>query len=1078
MSRTARNSSVRRITLAVGILLGAALAAASAFAQDYDGKLLQGMKYRLIGPYRGGRSLTAAGVVGQPDTYYFGAVSGGIWKTTNGGLTWAPLFDDKPVSSIGAIAIAESDPNVIYAGTGEACIRGNISYGDGVYKSTDAGKTWTNVGLRDTRHIGRIVVDPRNADVVYVAALGHAYGRNEQRGVFRSTDGGKTWDKVLYVSDKAGAIDIAMARTNPRILFASIWDAWRTPWSMNSGGPDSALYKSTDGGEHWKKVEGNGWPSSTLGRIGVSISGADSNRVYAVVEALEELGGVYRSDDGGEHWTHTTDDHRLRDRSWYYMHIFADTKNPDVVYCLNVGAYKSIDAGKTWNPLSGFPHGDHHGLWIDPTNPKRMIESNDGGATISTDGGISWTREDTQPTAQFYHIVADDLFPYAVYGAQQDNSPVRVPTRSDRGRIGPQDWANIGGGEAGYVAVDQADQHITYAGDYWGILVRGDRRNGEQKDVQVWPDDSDGHEAANLKYRFNWTEPVITSRHDPKKMYYAGNIVFESTDRGQHWTPISPDLTRNDKSKQGRSGGPITEENISVEYYDVVFTLAESPLQAGLLWAGTDDGLVYITHDDGKHWSNVTPREIPDWSMVSLLDASAHDAASAFIAVDRHKFDDFKPYIYKTHDSGKSWTKITDGIPDGSYVHVVREDPRRKGLLFAGTETGIFVSFDDGAHWQSLKLNMPTTPIHDLVIHGHDLDVATHGRSFWVLDDVTPLRDMTQAIAGSSVYLFPPAPALRFRGGRGRRAPNEADNPPSGAILYYYLDSAAKEPIHLEILDARNNVIRRYSSEKAKKEGPPEEGEEFGEEIPPEEVLPDSAGMHRFVWDLRYPMPDVVPKTVWDMGKPGMPLVLPGSYQVRLTAEGKTLTAPLEVKLDPRVSVPRADLEAQLDLWLKARDLLADINRSVLDIRSVRSQLVALHKRLVASRIEKEQAIAPEAESIRKKMDAIEAQLIQVHAKSSEDMCNYPTMLDNKVAWLISSIGSADSAPTAAEEEFYAEKRRESDVQIDAWKKLLHGDIAALNRKIGAESIPAVQLAPPKVADNSDPASTAAARDQ
>jgi photosystem II stability/assembly factor-like uncharacterized protein len=1056
-----RSKSYRRAFLpATALFLIAGLAAAPAIAQQYDAKLLEGMKYRLIGPYRGGRSLTAVGVVGQPDTYYFGAVSGGIWKTTNGGLTWTPLFDDKPVSSIGSIAVAESDPNVLYAGTGEACIRGNISYGDGVYKSTDAGKTWANIGLRDTQHIGRVLVDPQNPDVVFVAALGHAYGPNKDRGVFRSTDGGKHWENVLYVSDRAGAIDIAMARANPRILFASFWEAYRTPWSLTSGGPGSGLYKSTDGGTTWKKIEGNGWPKTTLGRIGVSISGTDPNRVYAMVEALEELGGVYRSDDGGEHWMHTTDDHRLRDRSWYYMHIFADSKNPDVAYVLDVGAYKTIDAGNTWTPLSGFPHGDHHGLWIDPNNPKRMIEANDGGATITVDGGLSWTRQDTQPTAQFYHVVADDLYPYSLYGAQQDNSPVRVPTRSDRGRIGPQDWAVIGGGEAGYVAVDSADPNITYGGDYWGIIVRADRRNGVQKDVQVWPDDADGHEAAALKYRFNWTEPIIPSRHDPKKIYYAGNIVFASTDRGQHWTPISPDLTRNDKSKQGRSGGPITDENISVEYYDVVFTLAESPLQAGLLWAGTDDGLVQITRDDGESWANVTPKDMPEGSLVSLLETSPHDPASAYIAVDRHKFDDFNPYIYKTHDFGKSWTKISTGIPEGSYVHAVREDPKRKGLLFAGTETGVFVSFDDGAHWQSLKLNMPTTPIHDLVIHGNDLGVATHGRAFWVLDDISPLRALNQEIAAADAYLFPPAPAMRFRGGRGRRAPNEADNPPAGAILYYYLKVEAAESIRLEILDPQKNVIRHYSSRQLKKEEPAEEGDEEGEAIAPEEVLPAGAGMHRFVWDLRYQMPPLVGKAIWDMGKPGTPLALPGTYEVRLTAGGKTLSAPIEVQADPRVNVSRTDLEQQLALWLKTRDLLGEIHRAVLDIRAVRPQLTSLRKHLIASADDKQKALAADVDGIRKRMDTVEAELIEVKAKSSEDMCNYPTKLHNKVAWLMSSIGGGDSAPTAAEHEFFEEKRREADAQINAWKKLLDEDVAALNQKIRAEGIPVIQAPP------------------
>jgi len=1060
-------SSIHRIsrgTLTMCALVLAVIAAAPLAAQQYDAKLLEGMKYRLIGPFRGGRALTAVGVIGQPNTYYFGAVSGGIWKTTNGGLSWTPVFDDKPVSSIGSIAVAESDPNVVYAGTGEACIRGNISYGDGVYKSTDAGKTWTNVGLGDTRHIGRVLVDPRNADVVYVAALGHAYGPNKDRGVYRSIDGGKNWEKVLYVSDKAGAIDLAMDRANPRILFASFWEAYRTPWSLTSGGPGSALYKSTDGGTTWKKIEGHGWPSAVLGRIGVSISPADPNRVYAIVEALEELGGVYRSDDGGEHWTHTTDDHRLRSRAWYYTHITADPKSPDVAYALDTAIFRTIDAGKTWAPLSGLPHGDHHSLWIDPTNPLRMANANDGGGTISVDGGQTWTRQDTQPTAQFYHIIADDQFPYSVYGAQQDNTPVRVPTRSDRGRIGPPDWAVIGGGEAGYVAVDTADQNITYAGDYWGILVRSDRRNGQQKNVQVWPDDSDGHEAADVRYRFQWTEPIVASRHDPKKLYYAGSIVFVSKDRGQHWSPISPDLTRNDKSKQARSGGPITDENISVEYYDTVFTLAESPLQAGLLWAGTDDGLVHVSQDDGKNWTKVTPKEMPEWSMVSLLDPSPHDAASAFIAVDRHKFDDFKPYLYKTHDSGKTWTRISTGIPDGSYVHAVREDPKRKGLLYAGTETGVYVSFDDGAHWQSLKLNMPTTPIHDLVVHGNDLAVATHGRSFWVLDDLSPLRSMNQEIAASDVHLFRPSPAVRFHVGRVRRAPNEAENPPEGAILYYYLNSDQKDSLTLDFLDANKNVVRHYASREKKKDGPPDEGAGEGEAEDSAEHPGTKAGLHRFVWDLRYEMPELVPTAIFDMGKPGAPMALPGPYQARLTVAGKTYEVPIDVQMDPRATAARAELEQQFALWMKTRDLLGDVHRSVLDMRAVRTQLSALKKQFQSAADQQQKTLATQIDAVLKKMDPIEAELIEVKAKSSQDMCNYPTKLQNKVAWLMSSIGGGDSAATGQEEEFYAEKRRESDAQINAWRKVLSEDIAALNQQIRGSGVPIIQVPPPNVA--------------
>ena len=1064
MSRRHLTHAVRRRPLLLAALVAALLTVAVAVplaAQQYDPKLLEGMKYRLIGPFRGGRSLTAVGVIGQPNTYYFGAVSGGIWKTTNGGLTWVPVFEDKPVSSIGSIAVAESDPNVVYAGTGEACIRGNISYGDGVYKSTDAGKTWTNVGLKDTRHIGRVLVDPRNADVVYVAALGHAYGPNEERGVFRSTDGGKHWEKVLYVSDKAGAIDLAMDRANPRIMFASFWEAYRTPWSIISGGPGSGLYKTTDGGTTWKKIQGHGWPSVVLGKIGVDISPADPNRIYAMVEALEELGGVYRSDDGGEHWQHMTDDHRLRSRAWYYDHIIADPRTPDILYVLDTGIFRSIDGGKTFGPpLTGLPHGDHHDLWIDPTNPLRMINANDGGGTVSIDGGLSWSRQDNQPTAQFYHVIDDDQFPYSLYGAQQDNTPVRVPTRSDRGRIGAPDWSVIGGGEAGYVAVDRSDENITYAGDYWGILVRSNRVNGQIKHVQVWPDDSDGHEAADVKYRFNWTEPVVSSRHDHNKLYYVGNIVFESNDRGQHWTPISPDLTRNDKSKQGRSGGPITDENISVEYYDVVFTLAESPLKAGLLWAGTDDGLVQITYDDGKNWTNVTPKEMPEWSMVSLLDASPHDAASAYIAVDRRKFDDFKPYIYKTHDGGKTWTKITDGIPEGSYVHAVREDTKRKGLLYAGTETGIFVSFDDGVHWQSLKLNMPTTPIHDLVVHGNDLGVATHGRSFWVLDDLAPLRQMSAQIAASDAHLFQPSPAIRFYGGRSRRSTMEAENPPAGAILYYWLKTDQKDAISLDILDAKKSVVRHFSSKEVKKDGPPDEGADEGEQEDSAEHPGTRAGMHRFVWDLRYAMPELVPTAIFDMGKPGAPMALPGTYEVRLTVAGKNYDAPLEVQLDPRATATRADLEKQLDLWLKVNALLGEVHRTVLDMRAVHAQLAALKKQFLASGDAKQKELAGQFDAVLKKMDPIEAELIEVKGKSSQDMCNYPTKLHNKIAWLMSTVGSGDSAPTGAEQEFFDEKRRESDAQINAWKNLLATDVAAINKQIHGSGVPIIQVPP------------------
>ena len=899
------------------------------------------MQYRLVGPWRGGRAMAAVGTTGDPHTYYAGYTGGGVWKTTNGGASWTSLFDKETVSSIGAVAVAPSDPNVVYVGTGEACIRGNLSHGDGVYKSTDAGKTWTNVGLKDTRHIGALLVHPKDPDLVYVAALGHVYGANAERGVFRSRDGGKTWEKVLFRDERTGAIDLTMDPGNPNILFAALWEANRTPWSLQSGGPGSSLYRSADGGSSWKKVEGNGWPETVLGKIGVSVSGADGNRVYVMLEAADEKGGLYRSDDGGESWKQVTDDHRLRHRPWYYTHVAADPREVDTLYVMCVGLYRSKDGGRTWTPIET-PHGDYHHLWIDPRDSKRMALANDGGATISVDGGLTWSRQDNQPTAQFYHVSVDDQWPYMLYGSQQDNSSVGIRSRSDQGSIGRADWNPVGGGEAGYVSATP-DGSTVYAGEYFGILTRLDRRTEQAHNVSVWPDNTDGHEAANLKYRFNWTEPILVSRHDPSVVYYAGNVVFRTTDLGMSWTPISPDLTRNDKSKQQRSGGPVTGENISIEYYDVVFSLAESPRQKGLLWAGTDDGLVHLTRDDGKTWTNVTPKDLPEWSLISQIDASPHDPATAYLAVDRHELDDYKAYLWSTHDYGRTWQRLgASGIPEGSFVRAVREDPVRKGLLYAGTETGVFVSFDDGARFQPLKLNLPTVPVHDLVVKGSELVLATHGRAFWILDDLSPLRQWNDTVAKADVHLFTPATAYRFRGG-SQRGTFEGKNPPAGAIVYYQL-AKAQASVSLDILDAEGKVIRTYKSEEEVIPDKPLPERPEPKEKP--EVMPKEAGLHRFVWNLRQDKPKLVGSAIYDMGPPDMPMVLPGTYQVRLNAGGQSPTAPMEVKLDPRVTTPAADLRRQYELMVQIRDLLGRAHGTLLEIRAVRGQLRALKDRL------------------------------------------------------------------------------------------------------------------------------------
>jgi photosystem II stability/assembly factor-like uncharacterized protein len=1054
MKRTYRRFAGAAVVAALSVLALIACALPAA-AQAINENTFKGMKWRLVGPFRGGRVLAVTGVEGNTKTYYFGAVAGGVWKTVNGGVTWTPVFDKQSIASIGAIAVAPSDANVIYAGTGEACIRGNISYGNGVYKSLDGGKTWTHVGLADTRHIAKVLVDPRNPDVVFVAALGHAYGPNAERGVFRSTDGGKTWQKVLYKGEKTGAIDLGFDPANSHILYAALWEATRTPWSMTSGGPGSGLYKSTDGGATWKRVEGHGLPGGVLGRIGVAVSGADSNRVYTLIEAAQ--GGLYRSDDAGESWRRINDDHRFTQRAWYFHHIFADPKAVDTLYILNTGLFRSIDGGRTFTTLSA-PHGDHHGLWIDPADPQRMINGNDGGATITIDGGKSWTPQTNQPTAQFYHVAADTRFPYYVYGAQQDNSTVAIASRSDRGTIDRPDWYPVGGGESGYVVPDPRDPNVVYAGSYDGLITRFDKRTGQALNISAWPLNPMGSGAAELKHRFQWTAPIAVSPHDPNVLYHGAEVLFRSTDGGMSWAAISPDLTRNDKSKQQSSGGPITKDNTSVEYYDTIFAVAESPREKGLIWVGTDDGWVHVTRDAGKTWTNVTPKGMPEWSMISIIDASPHDAATAYVAVDRHRSDDFRPYIYKTSDYGKSWTKITNGLPDNSFVHAVREDPKRKGLLFAGTETGVYVSFDDGARWQSLQMNLPTAPMHDLLVKDADLVVATHGRSFWILDDITPLRQFSEKAAGAEIQLYEPAPAYRFRGGGGFQIAPDVPvgvNPPAGAVIDYYLKVAPKDAVTLEILDAQDKLVRRYWSQRREEaEAPPE----FPEPARTSDRLTAVEGLNRFVWDLRYEPPARVPGAVSWGGRPVGPVAVPGNYQVKLTLGGASSTAKLEIKADPRVAATQADLERQLDLGLKIRELLSRAHGAVNQIRGLRVQLDALHKRLAGDVQQKDLTSA--AEDLNKKMAAVEEALIQVKSKSSEDPLNYPIMLADQLMALGSSVDSADSAPTQVSYVVFEELGRKIGAVLAKWDELREKDLPALNDKAQKANVPTVSIAP------------------
>jgi len=1040
---------------------------ASAFSQSvsrtdsdstprYDPKLYQAMQWRLIGPFRGGRVTAVAGVPSQPMTFYMGATGGGVWKTEDGGLTWRNISDGYfKTGSIGAIAVAESDPNVIYVGTGEACPRGNVSHGDGVYKSTDGGKTWVNVGLRDTRHIARIRIHPQNPDLVYVAALGHVFGPNEERGVFRSRDGGKTWEKILYVDEKTGAIDLAMDPTNPRILYAAFWQVLRQPWALISGGPGSGLYKTTDGGNTWTKLT-NGLPQGILGRIGVAVSPARPDRVWAIVEAEE--GGVFRSDDGGRSWRLVNRERKLRQRAWYYSHIYADPKDPDTVYVLNVQFFKSIDGGRTFDITIRAPHGDHHDLWINPNHPQIMINGNDGGANVTFNGGQTWSPQSNQPTAQFYRVAVDNRFPYYVYGAQQDNTTVAIASRTTGMGIDRPDWYPVGGGESGYVIPHPQDPNIVYAGSYGGLITRYDHRTRQARNITAWPQTAVGEAAKNLKYRFQWNAPILLSPHDPKILYHAAQVLLRSTDEGQTWQEISPDLTRNDKSKQDYSGGPITRDNTGVEVYGTIFALAESPRQAGLIWAGTDDGLVWVTRNGGKNWENVTPREMPEWGTVNTIEASPHDPATAYIAVHRYRLDDYRPYIFKTNDYGKTWKKITRGLPETDFVRVVREDPVRRGLLYAGTETGVYVSFDDGETWQSLQLNLPVVPIHDLVVKDTDLVAATHGRSFWILDDLTPLRELTDAVAQADMHLFTPRPTYRMEG-RSADIPGLGKNPPNGVIVHYFFKQKPEDEVKLEFLDARGRVIRTFSSRARPAEAPPDPMAEFFGLAPIQERVPAEAGMNRFVWDLRYPDPPRVPGIpTW--GSARGPKVVPGTYQVRLTVGGKTLARSFEVRKDPRVEATPEDLQEQFDLLLQIRDAITDVHEAANRIRDVKRQVEELIRRL--SDHPQGRALADSARAFRERLTRLEEELIQTRNEAPQDPLNFPPKLNNQLITLYGVVASTDARPTAAARARWEELKAQVARHLGDLQQVWERDLANLNRQMRDLGISPIFVAAPR----------------
>jgi len=1018
-----------------------------------EDRLFKGMKFRLIGPFRGGRSITVGGVAGDPNTYYFGGVGGGIWKSVDGATTWSPVFDKEGSSAIGSLAVAPSNPNIIYAGTGEACLRGNAAQGDGIYKSVDAGKTWKNVGLHDSRAIGKVIIHPRDPDIAYVAALGHPFGPSNERGIFRTMDGGKAWEKVLYKDENTGGVDVAFDPNNPSILFAALWQVRRTPYSLDSGGPGSGLYRSSDGGTTWKHLEGEGLPKGPWGKVGVAVS-ADSDRIYALIQAAE--GGLYRSDDGGEKWQLINPNRALIQRAWYYMHVFPDPKNADTLYILNVQFFKSTDGGRSFNKIKP-PHGDNHALWIDPANTRRMISGDDGGATVTLDGGKTWTQQNNQPTAQFYHVITDNAVPYRVYGAQQDNSTVAIASRSDSGAIDRPDWYPVGGGEAGYIAPYPTEPNVVYAADYEGNLTRFDKRTGQVQNISPWPEITDGEGAAKLEHRFQWTAPVVISPHDPNVLYHGGERLFRTSDGGMHWEAISPDLTRNDKTKQAASGGSIDKDDTGTEYYDTIFTVAESTLTKGLIWVGTDDGLVQVTGDNAKNWVNVTPPELPEWSRISLIEASPHDGRKAFVVANRYQSDDLHPYIFKTTTFGNTWTKITQGIPENDFVRAVREDPKRPGLLYAGTESGVYVSFNDGTSWRPLRLNLPTTPVHDLLVKDDDLVVATHGRAFWILDDVTPLRQFDDTIEAENVHLYMPQTAWRID--FGERPPKPVitgENPPPGAVIDYYLKAAPKGETTIEILDSTGKRVRKYSSAKLLE---PEEPLDPDDEKPKKEIEPE-AGLNRFVWDLCYDSaPRVAGYYLYDYAKGAKgPVALPGRYTVKLTVDGKSYQAGLVVKLDPRIKTSQEDLEKQFSLYSRVHRQLSRVYETVNQMRDVRQQLKQLKARLPVTEAAKK--IATAADALDAKIATVQDELIDLRITSNEDSLAYPFGLDGKLAALAMNIGSAATAPTQPEIDVFQKYSRKLDEDLTRWSSIQASDLAAFQKLTDEQHLHAIVISP------------------
>ena len=997
------------------------------------------VKYRLVGPWRGGRSAAVAGSYKSKNTFYFGATGGGIWKTTDGGSNWKNISDKYFGGTMGAVAVAPSDESILYVGEGENTVRGNVAEGFGMWRSDDGGRNWRSIGLKDTRHITRIIIHPKNPDIVWVTALGHLFGANTERGVYKTIDGGKTWKKVLFANSNAGAIDMVMEPGNPSTFYASTWRVQRTPYSLESGGEGSALWKSIDGGETWiNLMDKKGLPKKeTIGIIGVTVSPTNPERVWAIVEA--KTGGLFRSDDAGETWTKTSEDANIRQRAWYYHKIFADPKNENTVYALNVGLYRSRDGGKTFQSIQT-PHGDHHDLWIDPEDANRMIVGDDGGAQVSFDAGANWSTMDNQPTSQLYRVSTDNSFPYRILAAQQDNSTFRIKSRTYGGGITENDWERTAGAESGYVVADPLNPDIVYGGNYGGYLARMDHKTGENRAINVWPDNPMGAGADVLKYRFQWNFPIFFSPHNPRRLYTAGNHLFVTENEGQSWEEISPDLTTNDKAKQASSGGPITQDNTSVEYYCTIFTAAESTLEENLLWTGSDDGLIHVSKNGGKNWENVTPPGAGKWMMWNCIETNPFKKGSAYVIGTKYKMDDFKPYIFKTDDYGKTWKQITNGINPLHFTRAMRADKKVEGLLYAGTEYGMYISYDDGANWKKFQMNLPIVSITDLAIKENDLVVATQGRAIWVLDDLTMVQQRSADVMKKRLHVFNVGDAYRMAGAQNPNIRNGGMNPPNGVVFNYYLkDVNDSSKVSISIYDKQKKLIKTYNKDE--------------KEVT--DKLEFTEGMNRFVWNMMYPTAEKVDGLILWNGVIGAPKAAPGKYTARFRYAKDSVEVPFVIKADPNYKMTETQYEEQVSFLLQVQNKFNDIQKGIKDIRTIRTQLNDFTSKLDGADTND---IKKLADSINKKVTRVEEALYQTKSKSGQDVLNYPIRLNDKISGLYDVISSGYNAPNKQVREAYKALSAEADKHLNILKLVMENEVVQLNKLIHEKEIPVIGI--------------------